>query len=109
MSNKMLAVEGGTPIRSTPFAPWPLFEQDEIEAATAPLQTGKVNYWTGTEGREFEKEFANFTGCSHAIALANGSVALELALYALGIGSGDEVIVTPRTFIASAGCCVMRG
>jgi dTDP-4-amino-4,6-dideoxygalactose transaminase len=109
MRTQMLAIEGGTPIRTAPFAPWPLFEQDEIEAATAPLQTGKVNYWTGTEGREFEKEFAAYTGCSHAIALANGTVALELALYALGIGSGDEVIVTPRTFIASASCCVMRG
>lgn len=109
MNIQKLAAEGGIPIRTTPFAPWPLFEQDEIEAATAPLQTGKVNYWTGTEGREFEREFAVFTGCSYAIALANGTVALELALYALGIGSGDEVIVTPRTFIASASCCVMRG
>jgi len=104
-----LALDGGSTIRTTPFAPWPFFQQDEIAAATACLSSGKVNYWTGTEGREFEKEFAAFTGCSYAIALANGSVALELALYALGIGSGDEVIVTPRTFIASASCCVMRG
>ena len=106
---KLLAINGGTPTRTTPFAPWPFFEQDEIVAAIAPLQSGKVNYWTGTEGREFEKEFASFTGCKHAIALANGTVALELALYGLGIGSGDEVIITPRTFIASSSCCVMRG
>ncbi|MFZ2950304.1 MAG: DegT/DnrJ/EryC1/StrS aminotransferase family protein [Desulfuromonadaceae bacterium] len=106
---KSLAIDGGAPIRTTPFAPWPFFEQDEIEAVIAPLQSGKVNYWTGTEGREFEKEFAAYTGCRHAIALANGTVALELALYALGIGSGDEVIITPRTFIASSSCCVMRG
>lgn len=106
---KLLAIDGGTPTRTTSFAPWPFFEQDEIEAAIAPLQSGKVNYWTGTEGREFEKEFAAYTGCNHAIALANGTVALELALYALGIGSGDEVIITPRTFIASSSCCVMRG
>lgn len=106
---KSLAIDGGTPVRATPFAPWPFFEQDEIEAATAPLRSGKVNYWTGMEGREFENEFASFAGCKHAIALANGTVALELALHSLGIGSGDEVIVTPRTFIASASCCVMRG
>lgn len=109
MNDQLLAINGGTPIRTSPLAPWPFFDQDEIEAATAPLRTGKVNYWTGTEGREFEKEFAAFTGCNHAIALANGTVALELALYALGIGAGDEVIVTPRTFIASSSCCVMRG
>jgi len=109
MSITKLAIDGGIPLRTTPFAPWPFFERDEIDAAAAPLHSGKVNYWTGTEGREFEKEFAVFTGCRYAIALANGTVALELALYALGIGSGDEVIVTPRTFIASASCCVMRG
>jgi len=107
--NTSLAIDGGKSVRTEPFAPWPFFEQDEIEAATTPLRSGKVNYWTGTEGREFEKEFAAYTGCRHAIALANGTVALELALYALGIGSGDEVIVTPRTFIASSSCCVMRG
>lgn len=106
---KSLAIDGGTPTRTTLFAPWPLFEQDEIDAANAPLRSGKVNYWTGTEGREFEKEFAAYSGCSHAIALANGTVALELALYAIGVGLGDEVITTCRTFIASASCIVMRG
>lgn len=106
---KPLAIDGGIPVRTTPFAPWPYFDLDEIEAATAPLRSGKVNYWTGTEGREFEKEFAAYTGCNHAIALANGTMALELALYALGIGPGDEVITTSRTFIASASCIVMRG
>lgn len=94
---------------NTRFASWPCFQLDEIEAATVPLRTGRVNYWTGSEGREFEKEFAACSGCDYAIALANGTVALELALYALGIGRGDEVIVTPRTFIASSSCCVMRG
>ncbi len=98
-----------TPARTAPLAPWPFYEQAEISAATVPLSTGKVNYWTGTEGRDFEKEFAAYTGCNHAIALTNGTVALELALYALGIGSGDEVIVTSRTFIASASAAVMRG
>lgn len=98
-----------SPLRVLPFAPWPFFEQDEINAATAPLIAGKVNYWTGTEGRDFEKEFASYTNCRYAIALSNGTVALELALYALGIGCGDEVIVTSRTFIASASAVVLRG
>jgi len=104
-----LAIEGAQPLRKHPFAPWPSFSQEEIAAVTRVLESGKVNYWTGDEGRQFETEFAAFTGCKHAIALANGTVALELALQALGIGPGDEVISTSRTFIASASCSVMRG
>lgn len=99
----------GSPVRTLPFAPWPHFPKDEIKAVTTVLQSGKVNYWTGEEGRLFEKEFAKFCGAKYAVALANGTVALELALYALDIGSGDEVIVTSRTFIASASSVVMRG
>lgn len=91
------------------FPPWPFFSPDEVEAVTRVLQSGRVNYWTGEEGRRFEREFADWVGVSHAVAMANGTVALEAALYALGIGPGDEVIVTPRTFIASASCVVMRG
>lgn len=91
------------------LAPWPVFEPDEIEAVTEVMLSGKVNYWTGTEGREFEKEYASVLGVPHAIALHNGTQALELALYALGVGAGDEVITTPRTFIASASAAVMRG
>ena len=109
MASENLAINDGTPIRTTAFNPWPHFPDDEVAAATAVLRSGKVNYWTGTEGREFEKEFAAYSGCSHAIALANGTMALELALYGLGIGPGDEVITTSRTFIASASCIVMRG
>lgn len=104
-----LAIDGGKPVRKSLFAPWPFFEQDEIDAVTKVLQSGKVNYWTGEEGRLLEREFADFTGCKYAVAVANGTVALELALHALGIGTGDEVIVTSRTFIASASCVVMRG
>lgn len=104
-----LAIAGGPPVRKAPFAPWPSFAQAEIEAAAAVLQSGKVNYWTGQEGRRFEKEFADSVGCKYAVALANGSVALELALYALGIQPGDEVIVPSRTFVASASCVAMRG
>ncbi len=97
------------PVLKRPFAPWPIFSREEVEAATRVLLSGRVNYWTGDEGRHFESEFAAFTGCNHAVAVANGTVALELALHALGIGPGDEVIVTSRTFIASASCIVMRG
>lgn len=88
---------------------WPIFESDEIQAVTDVLSSGKVNYWTGTVCREFEKEYASYLGVNHAIALHNGTLALELALYAFGIGEGDEVITTTRTFIASASAAVMRG
>ncbi|MDW8321746.1 MAG: DegT/DnrJ/EryC1/StrS aminotransferase family protein, partial [Armatimonadota bacterium] len=91
------------------FASWPHFEEEEIEAAVRVLRSGKVNYWTGEEGRLFEREFAAFAGCEYAVAVANGSVALELALYALDIGEGDEVVVTSRTFVASASSIVLRG
>ena len=90
-------------------ASWPYFAEDEIEVAVQILHSGKVNYWTGQEGRLFEAEFAAYTGSKHAVALANGTVALECALKALGIGPGDEVITTSKTFIASASCAVMLG
>ncbi|MBP9014438.1 MAG: DegT/DnrJ/EryC1/StrS family aminotransferase [Smithella sp.] len=98
-----------TPIRKTPFPGWPFFARDEIAAVKRVLQSGKVNYWTGNKGRLFEKEFATFIGVKYAVAVMNGTVALEAALMALGIGKGDDVIVTPRSFIASASCAVMRG
>jgi len=98
-----------TPIRKTHFPGWPVFAKDEIAAVKRVLQSGKVNYWTGNEGRLFEKEFATFIGVKYAVAVMNGTVALEAALMALGIGKGDDVIVTPRSFIASASCAVMRG
>lgn len=104
-----LATEGGTPVNKEPFAPWPHYGDDEIEAVKSAMATGKVNYWTGDECRKFEQEYADFVGVKHAIALTNGTVALELALYALGVTCGDEVITTSRTFIASASCAVMRG
>jgi dTDP-4-amino-4,6-dideoxygalactose transaminase len=108
-TTEKLAIEGGKPVRSTPLPGWPYFAADEVEAAAAVLRSGKVNYWTGEEGRKFEREFAAFVGCKHAVALANGTLALEAAVYALGVGAGDEVIVPSRTFVASASCVVMRG
>ncbi len=89
--------------------PWPFFAEDEIAAAEAVLRSGKVNYWTGEEGRAFEREFAAWCGVRHAVAVANGTVALELALHALDVGPGDEVVVPPRTFLATASAVVMRG
>ena len=104
-----LALEGGAPVRKEPFAPWPLFADDEIAAVAAVLRSGKVNYWTGEQSREFEREFAEFVGVKYAVALANGTAALELALHALGIVPGDEVVVPSKTFIASASCVVRLG
>lgn len=92
-----------------PFSPWPSFSEEEAVAINNVLMSNKVNYWTGHEGREFESEFAEFVGVEYAIALANGSVALDVALHSLGVTDGDEVIVTSRTFIASASSIVLAG
>lgn len=94
---------------NTPFSPWPSFTNEEADAVRAVILSNQVNYWTGNECREFEREFARWCGSRYAIALANGTVALDLALRALGVGPGDEVIVTPRTFIASVSCVVNAG
>lgn len=94
---------------NTPFPCWPSYSEEEGEAVQRVLMSNKVNYWTGEETRHFEKEFAEYVGCSYAIALANGTLALDLALKALGVGNGDEVIVTPRTFIASVSAVVTAG
>ena len=94
---------------NTPFSPWPSFTAQEADAVRNVLLSNKVNYWTGTECHEFEKEFAAWAGTRHAVALANGTLALDVALKALGIGPGDEVVVTPRTFIASISCVVNAG
>lgn len=88
---------------------WPLYDNDEIDAVSAVLSSRKVNYWTGDNGKQFEREFAAHCGADYAIALGNGTQALELALEAAGIGPGDDVIVTPRSFIASASCVVRVG
>jgi dTDP-4-amino-4,6-dideoxygalactose transaminase len=94
---------------NTPFSPWPNFSEEEANAVRQVLLSNKVNYWTGTECREFENEFAEWVGTRHAVALSNGTLALDVALKGLGIGPGDEVVVTPRTFIASVSCVVNAG
>lgn len=94
---------------NSPFSPWPSYTAEEANAVSRVLLSNKVNYWTGTECREFEKEFAAWVGCDYAIALGNGTLALDLALKALDVGEGDEVITTPRTFLASASSIVTAG
>ena len=94
---------------NTPFSPWPSYTQEEAEAVQRVLLSNKVNYWTGQEGREFEKEFAAYIGTDYAVALANGTLALDVAFKALGIAEGDEVIVTPRTFLASVSSIINAG
>src|ERR1700722_9955726 len=91
------------------FPEWPYFGEEEIQAVTAVLKSGKVNFWTGSTGAQFEAEYAHAIGTKHALAVSNGTVALEMALRACGIGPGDEVIVTPRAFMASASCAVACG
>lgn len=104
-----LAIDGGPPVRSSPVPPWPSFDAGDQEAVRAVLESGRVNYWTGEQGRLFEKEFARFAGVEYAVAVANGTTALEIALHALGIGAGDEVVVPAATFVATASAVVARG
>ncbi|MDY0206182.1 MAG: DegT/DnrJ/EryC1/StrS aminotransferase family protein [Pseudomonas sp.] len=94
---------------NTPFSPWPSFTEEEANAVRDVVLSNKVNYWTGQECREFEKEFASWSDSNYAIALGNGTLALDIALKALDVGPGDEVIVTPRTFIASISSVVNAG
>jgi dTDP-4-amino-4,6-dideoxygalactose transaminase len=93
----------------SPFPSWPHFSQIEADAVRSVLLSNRVNYWTGDEGRQFEAEYAHFLGVRHAIALMNGTTALELPLRMWGVGSGDDVIVTPRSFMASTSCVVTQG
>jgi len=91
------------------FSPWPAFTKQEAKAVHDVLLSNKVNYWTGNEGRQFEREFAKFSDCDHAVALANGTAALDVAFKVLDIGEGDEVIVTSRTFLASVSSIASAG
>src|SRR5262245_26372415 len=104
-----LAADGGSPVRTGPWSPWPAFDEELVEVGASVLRSGKVNYWTGEEGRKFEAEYAASVGCRYGVALANGTVALEAALKAVGIKPGDDVVVPSRTFVASASCAIMVG
>ena len=96
-------------MQDVPFSPWPSFTHEEADAISGVLLSNKVNYWTGMECRDFESEFATWAGTEYAIALANGTVALDVALKALGVSECDEVVVTSRTFLASASSIVAVG
>ena len=89
--------------------PWPCFSEAEANIARDVLLSNKVNYWTGRHAREFEREYSEYFGAVYSIALANGTVALDLVLKGLGIGHGDEVVVTSRSFVASASVVVNSG
>ncbi|MDO8963143.1 MAG: DegT/DnrJ/EryC1/StrS family aminotransferase [Coriobacteriia bacterium] len=104
-----LAIDGGRPVRTTPLPPWPAPGDAEVEAVTAVLRSGRINYWTGGEARTFEHEYAASVDRRYGIAVANGTVALEIALRAFRVGPGDEVIVPARSFIATASCAVAVG
>ena len=91
------------------FAPWPSFDKEIIDAVTNVLRSGKVSQWTGPNVYAFEKEYARYLGTKHAIAMTNGSVTMDVALKLLGIGPGDEVVITCRSFVASASCAALTG
>src|SRR5690554_6922968 len=88
---------------------WPIYADDEIEAVARVLRSGRVNQWTGPEVGEFENDFSAYIGATHSVAVANGTASLELIMRAWGIGPGDEVVVTPRSFLASASTVAWLG
>lgn len=104
-----LAIDGGAPAIAEPFPAWPAFDEKNLVDVLEPLKSGKVNYWTGDKGREFEEAWAKYCGARYCITTTNGTSALHTALGALGIGPGDEVIVPSYTFIASSMCVVQAG
>jgi dTDP-4-amino-4,6-dideoxygalactose transaminase len=104
-----LAIKGGPKAVTNKLAGWPQFDEQAIRAVEAVLRSGKVNYWTGKKGMEFEEKFAAWQGSQYAISAATGTAALHVALSALGIGPGDEVIVPSYTFIATSFAVVQAG
>jgi dTDP-4-amino-4,6-dideoxygalactose transaminase len=107
--SKQLAIKGGPKAVSNNLQGWPQFDENAIKAVEAVLRSGKVNYWTGKQGMEFEKKFAEWQGSKYAISVATGTAALHVGLSALGIGPGDEVIVPSYTFIATSFSVVQAG
>ena len=91
------------------IAPWPVFEPDELRAVEDVLRSGRVNYWTGTACRDFEAAWSRAHAGVRSLSMANGSLTMDAALRALEIGPGDEVIVSPRSYVASAMCVLLAG
>lgn len=108
-STERLAIDGGPKAVTNQLVGWPKFSEEAIASVERVLRSGKVNYWTGPLGREFETRFAAWQGSRHAISVGTGTAALHVALSALGIGPGDEVIVPSYTFIASSFSIVQAG
>ena len=104
-----LAIDGGKKVFSEPFPGWPCFEESTVQAVADVLRSGKVNYWTGSVGMEFENAWAKWLGVKNAISVSNGTAALHVALGSLNIGPGDEVICTSYSFIASSFCALQAG
>ena len=104
-----LAIDGGPKAVTNELAAWPQFDEKAVKAVEDVLRSGKVNYWTGPKGMEFERQFAAWQGSKFAISTSSGTAALHVALSALGIGPGDEVIVPSYTFIASSFSIVQAG
>src|SRR5271169_1777244 len=104
-----LAIEGGAKAVRNKLTMWPQFDEKAIKSVETVLRSGKVNYWTGKQGMEFEKKFAEWQGSKYAISVATGTAALHVGLVSLGIGPGDEVIVPSYTFIASSFSIVQAG
>ena len=92
-----------------PLAPWPNYDQEQIDAITEVYKSGRVNYLRGKIGPEFEREFATWSGTKKALVVGNGTLAIEIILRGLGLEPGDEVITTPRTFVATSSACVVNG
>ena len=103
------AIHGGSKAVTSPLKRWPSFNEKAIKAVEEVLRSGKVNYWTGPRGMEFEKKFADWQGSKYAVSVATGTAALHVSLAALGIGPGDEVIVPSYTFIATSFSVVQAG
>ncbi len=104
-----LACQGGEPVKKTPFAPWPIYDESERQALMQVLESRVWWRTPGTHTLQFEQEFAAYHQALFGIAVTNGTAALEVALAALGIGPGDEVIVPDFTFVATASAVLFTG
>ena len=102
-----LALLGGEPIRTKPLFDWPVRDEREEKALIDVLRSGK--WWYGEKVAEFERLYADFQGSRHGVSCMNGTAALFIAIKALGIGFGDEVITTPITFIATTSAIIIAG
>ena len=109
VSQEDLALFGGDPVCTAPFPAWPDYDATSADAVAQVVTSGRLNYWTGTCGMDLERRFVEDLGARHALVTTNGTIALELALRALGVGAGDDVVVPARSFFATCACAVAVG